>query len=759
MRFGVATFAIAVHGPYAYGEGLLEAAFPLQLAAPEVEIQHAITGLDNIQRKIDATKKINNEVTFGAQKVAAERAFVAGKEYFKNGEYLSAVRELNVFLNLTQIPATPTYLEAQFLLARSYEQMNLDQRAIRAYMRFLSAFTTGKNTNYTTLLEVLQRLMPIAAKQSAQGKTELKKLFSAIINMDIPKDKQPEVYYFAANSAATSGNADLATEWFSVAEKDAKDGALKARAIYFQALLALSNENLDEATSLLERLAGLKDEASKDFSDLSSLTLARIATKQRKLDTALGYYGAIAVDSPSYKDALFESVYLKLEQSKNNEAKQLAENYLKRFPSGAGALQLKTLMSYLKLRSGELAGARESIANIDDELDILSNWIATNRTKDGRLTQAQVLSMLTKTNPILNQSPLLREGAQQFDNIAELQRRLADTRGNLRNVLFTTGRANVEEFRPVWLRKSEQLNGISDETLLWGHRLVASMKNFLGEQLGSLEKRELEASEKRRFNLLSNVAKLRRQRDMWVSWTNLVNLTQEISVQYMTIRKSQAELAAARYLVQNSKEQTTDENFDKLAKRLDTMERSLMRSLEVLRTQKVANLIVQSPHTAMMNFYIQYANGLHEEIAVLSSFFDRMDSPSLRFLVEDAKQAFKRWEFVSRSLYGGLLDLDNDMASSLNDFLVNVDNLNSQHEVLQMRLTMLNQRLEQTLGASFANLSDHYNSEISVRRSKNRKWKADIEWLEYSNTAKEKEALKQKFELEQQILKDNLRDL
>ena len=53
----------------------------------------------------------------------------------------------------------------------------------------------------------------------------------------------------------------------------------------------------------------------------------------------------------------------------------------------------------------------------------------------------------------------------------------------------------------------------------------------------------------------------------------------------------------------------------------------------------------------------------------------------------------------------------------------------------------------------------HYNAQINERRAKHQKWMADINWLEYAEADKTSNGVEGKFDLEKQILINNLRDL
>ena len=67
--------------------------------------------------------------------------------------------------------------------------------------------------------------------------------------------------------------------------------------------------------------------------------------------------------------------------------------------------------------------------------------------------------------------------------------------------------------------------------------------------------------------------------------------------------------------------------------------------------------------------------------------------------------------------------------------------------------------LSRTLGGNLHQIMTHYQSQIRARVSKHKKWLADIKWLAFEKTSLEKSKAMEKYRLEQQILKENLKNL
>ena len=96
---------------------------------------------------------------------------------------------------------------------------------------------------------------------------------------------------------------------------------------------------------------------------------------------------------------------------------------------------------------------------------------------------------------------------------------------------------------------------------------------------------------------------------------------------------------------------------------------------------------------------------------------------------------------------------------SLRKMLTKLDGHEARYQELSEKAAALISSLEGTVGQSLAGIIDQYGNAIDNKLAKNNKWKADVEWLHYTNSLGTTSKVSNKFELEKQILNDNLSDL
>src|SRR5690606_12970975 len=121
----------------------------------------------------------------GPQTVEADENYASALTYYAAGEYPATIRMLNNYLNNTQVPDFSRYQKAQYLLGRSYEQLGRQTNAIRAYLRYISAFLTAKSTEHNEFLDVLRRTVAISIDASEHS-SEASTLIASLTSLELP---------------------------------------------------------------------------------------------------------------------------------------------------------------------------------------------------------------------------------------------------------------------------------------------------------------------------------------------------------------------------------------------------------------------------------------------------------------------------------------------------------------------------------------------------------------------------------------------
>lgn len=729
------------------------------ILSPELELAAAFADLQNLKLSLDSSEKLYQVQSFGPRKFAATQSIENGIKFFHQKEYLSAIREFQRYLNLSQIPAGDNYLIANDKIAQSYEKVGQYRKAIKHYLFNISSSITQEKVDFKKITEVLRRLLSLAAKFNNIEQDEVSKLLAAIASLKVPAKYKPEILLFAGKTAHKRGNSKAAANWYN---QSSQTGNLKIKssALYFKALIEVAAKNWERASELLNEIISIENTGNNETKDLSKLALARISLHLKKPKTALRYYQAIKKGSPQYKESLFEQIYLQLELDQAQESIKSANQFLKLYPNGSEAYQIRTLKAYLDLKSGDLESAKNEVSTANTFLSDLDKWLTSHYKNNRVMTQKDLTSIVNKTNLQLSPSPLLEEGLKQFKQISSLNHDLAQIKGDIRNLILITGRSTALDLNKKWLHRSQQIKNFSEKALEIGHRLIATEKYLYYNELSPVEKQTLEASENRRIRLLSQNAQLRRSKRQWASLGNLIGLAQSLSRKLYDLNKSEAMIATSRFLLKDKDPLDTNRvRIESLYKKTLQHKEALLKALEVLRMARISDIIQQSPHHAVAKTLKQYTLSLDTESRLFDNIREHKKLPSEKMLATDAQKAWKQWRFLVKEIYHQLADFDKEIKIGITNLLDTFDTHEKDYADLTAQLSNLKKELQLTLGSSASMILKHYKTNLSSRLSRQRKWAADIDWIEYDKAKKKRIQSDEKFKLEQQILNDNLEDL
>ncbi len=727
------------------------------LDAPEMEIAAILNDLDALSLQMTGTHQVQTRPGLAPHALAASKAFERARAYFKDKEYLSAISEVNNFRNLKQVPTSDEHLEATLIQAKSYDASRLHRHAIRTYMQYISAAVTSPKRNYSEVLNVLRRLIPLAAKEATSSSADIGPLLSSLTSIEFPEEKRAELTYLAARTAGASSRGDIADTWFQESQAAANDVNLKARSLYFQGLLAIGRKDFVDAEQHLQEALRLEGQGADEFKNFARLALARIAQHLRKPERALSFYNEISDDAINFKDATFESTYVLLQLGDRQGAIDRARLYMKRHPKDRQALQIKNLLGYLELNAGDLASARQQIEDADQQFADFHMWVQKAFDGSTPITQLTIDEAIAR-GEILQQPPELVLTAQtQFRRIAEQTRHLADTRGDLQQLVFTLGRTDLKQLNPMLYERGDQLMNFVEKVLTLGHRLSATERYLYAKRLNPLQSHELKNSELQRTKLLSTAADMRRQRYLWAHWFNLAGLNNELAKQNSELAETSASMAALKYLLSNQADTQTDAS--ELSQQQQSLHQRMNKSLLNLRSARIRAINLLNSHQLNKALLTQYASALHDEAEILAKVRDEQETAGNRFLAEDAAKAWVRWQRTTEDVYKQFELLENDINKHTVGLLRDIDARLQQADTLLANLTSYRLELEKMLRTAAPLLLSQYEQDIARQRSRHLKWQADIDRLRSDQAKNDRSSGDEKLELEQQMLQYNLQSL
>ncbi len=725
------------------------------LDAPEITIASILNDLDGLATRMHGTYRVQTRPGLAPHALAAAKAFKRGQDYFNTKEYLSAIAEIKNFREFKQVPTNAEHLEGTLIEARSYDAINMPRQAIKAYMQYIAAATTSPQKNYSDILDALRRLVPLASQEALSGNADLGPLLASVTSIEFPEEKRAELSYLAARTASGSKkHADEADEWFNDSATTGNDANLRARSLYFQALQAIAAQDFAKAEGLFEACLKITEPAAAESRSFARLGLARLAMQQGKPERALTFYNEIDSEALSFKEATFESTYALIQSGDRKGAMERARIFLQKFPKDRQALQVKNLLGYLELSAGNLTAARRQIDDADRVYSDFEAW--TNLAFSGKkIINQSVVDEAIARGDVLQQPPrLISEAQKQFRRIAEQITHLQNVRGDLKQFIFTIGRTNLAQLNPGLHQRGERLYGFVDEVLTLGHRLAATERYLYAKRLNALQLHTLKTSEAKRTQLLQPAAATSRARYQWAPWFNLAEINTTLAEKNSDLHKTRAHLSGLKLLAKQRPDLTVD--VASLETRLNAMQQQISSTLLRSRSANTRAIASLSRHQTSKALLVQYVAALDDEATTLAKVRDEHANANSRMLAEDASKAWQRWQKVTQDVYQQFERLEADIRQRTNVLIEDVSNRIQQADALLARLNDQREDLENLLQNSAAVLLSEYRQDIQRQRARHMKWQADIDRLRADDGRSSSQDMTQKFEVERQMLQDNL---
>jgi outer membrane protein assembly factor BamD (BamD/ComL family) len=718
----------------------------------EREFKKINAKLRDLHQQIDAIPHTATEPGIGPQLVEANRSFDHATTAFRQKEWLTVIHELNNFLNLSQKPESRSWLKAQFMLGRAYEEQGHLQRATRAYTRYLATFTTKPTNDLSDLTETFERLVRIATKGSEANQAELAKFLSAISAMEYPSTVSEELRYLTAVASNNLGRKNMSISWLSDVDGRADAPETKARARYFRALIAISSREWVTASDQLEGLFSI-DGLSQKTKDNARLSLGRVFLKQRKPELAIKNYNQISENSDAFRDASFEKIFALMKLQQDDLARTTAHQWLARYPEHDDATQLRAIASWLDLRTGDLASAKSSINGNVAKLTEIKTTI--DKTFQGtKLQHEDAIRLSNMTRGQVISSPDLDQILTMFRQIGELKQRLTEVDGLERSIIYAIAKGNLRQFKPALENRMEQYDRLADEVLASGAKLIFIERQRLSATLSDLDKQKLEASEKRRTQLFDKRSQLARQAKRWATWVGPAEQLVKLATEWEKLNRIEAAAKSTSGLSDKDAAEAT-----LLSEKITSARQDMIQTLTEIRQTQAGNIVEQSALNDILYVLQQYATALHDESKIIAAYEPQSGRVLDALDDEDSRSNWNLWLEVVASLNSNIKGLKMQAGKELADIFESLSKIDKQKSSLGRDIENLKNVLETYGGESLAGIIAHYDNALNQRLARQYKWAGDLEYLNYAKEKNTHEAVTKKKSLELQILNDNLKDM
>ncbi len=711
--------------------------------------------LKRLEVKLATAQVSDSSEAAGVQAQRAEALFLRAEASFRDKEYLDVIRSLNLLLNTSAL--SRHYLDSQFYLGRSYQELNYTARSIKAYLRFLSSFAGKSDSSHPRLLEVIHRLLLQKEQMLAEEGDTFDRLLASLISLTgIPASKRHEIKLLAAKSAYHANKLGLAEQWLNDLIKKTAPVPTEADALFYLALVKLKMGSYDKCEELLLNLAETKPSHNYLIQQLARLNLARIYAARNLPQLAWTWYQKVEGPGESQRLALYEGVNLLMQSEDYAKARPLAETYLKAFPNSKEAAYLNERMGFLQLSSGSYEDAESSLFGREKDLQILDQRLIKQFEgkfviKDGELDD------IRRNLAAMNiESPVLERAAALNHRLIKAKSMIAEHSQEIRSMQFTLGRIADGNLRPLILAKDEQYWNYIEELSTIGEGMLDHERDFY--KWSAAEELSFAKSKDRRRNILD--AQTPRS-PVWHDTYQLALLENRAAKLNRKILAGQAALASAIYQGERgnpSQKEKATEARDRI-KDLNKLSQGLQFAVADQRTFWLSRYKNNSPLLRTRTHFLLLIQEFLEDNSILQERRDQYSDPATKHIQEDFAGNWQVWPRIA----GKILSLIKQTETREREWLTAQQNGLASSRDNATRLAASEEHLRYAMakasGKAFPDVLQYLRYAINEQAARGKKWLADVEWQRYLRETQERTQQTAKHALDEATIKENIRDI
>ncbi len=719
------------------------------------------TQLEEIHTQLTGIDLKNDQDSPGAIDRRIKTLFTNAEQAYSDKEYLATIRIFNEVLSRSTQLDIDLYLRAQYLLARSYEELNQPSKAIRANLRYISSFTSQKNENYKQLIEVIRRTLILQEKTSEGFRENLYRLLSTLMSIPLPKGAQQEITLLSAISAYHAERYEMASPWLRSLDTLETPPKIKAEAYFYEALTAFGTGDDDKAEKALLKIMALSDPATGITQDLAALNLARLYAAKNLPQHAWDWYQRVEGPGLSLRLAAYEAVVLLMQSHEYDKALKIAHAYVKHFPGTKEAYRLQEWINYLEMRSGNLTTAENKLQNRDKNLgDLQVNLLEDYAGKD-KVDNQDLVNIRNRTEIMALYSPIIEESQKLFERLDQIDRNILTIAQHMRSMTYTLGKVADPRLRPEVQAANTQFRAVMGSLFEVGETLLKSEQKLYANKLNSAEELSLSRSRERRLKIYEIDKTIKK--NSWKTWEKLLISQARTGKQWEELEKQRLSLQNIiwrGYKPQSLPlEQERAKQAEDLLKQNSNAQQDLSLLMEDIRLQILDSTKSPSVLRTTRKLLLLASQEFIDSAHLLEKYRDDANHPLEKEEQLEYAKAWVTWQTISGKILLKIKADESEQKEWLEAQMKEIENIKNQHRKLFAYSQEMRSKLQTATARSLPYILDDFQYHIRQQQSRANKWLADLQWQRFVLQTEEKMKAKADVDKEETEVKEGLKDL
>lgn len=721
-----------------------------ELRAQLSDLKSIATTLYDMDKKLSAISRASTEASLGARIIESKKAVDRAESSYKEQDWKGVIRESSMFLSLNRKPETLTMLRVYYIQGRAYEGRKQYLKSSQAYARYLAILSTNPEVSTPETTEVFERLIALSTKYSELKSPELSRFLSTVATIEQPANRKLHSKYLSGLAGAAVGQTGFAVRWLGQLNNQENPPEMRARAGYFRALLAIHEKNWNKAADELSGIIKITDIPDR-LRDHAYLSLARVQIKQNKTSLALQSYSQISESSEAYRDAGYERIFLMIHKDRNQEAKAGAEKWLTQNSSHPDAIKVKSLTSWLHLKTGNLESAKKSIDEAQERLSSIQKSIKN----DFAVTSQKRTDTDRLSNLIFGEVPAprdLNELINSFRSLDQIKQRLLEIDGTERSIIYRIADSQLSSVKPSVSNQISQYEHLARDVLSIGLQIIHQERDRLQSKMSALDLYHLDKNARERLNIFGHYEDFRRQSSRWQTWLTPAEQLQKLAQQWERVNLLQARSNSS------TPQSDLDGEVEKFTKNTITARDDMIQTLRKIKENQIKNLANQSEAHDLLLIIQDFTSSVNQDFLIFSRYEPENGGPLERLDNDDAREGRKAWLNTAATLHANLRNLRDSASEELVGLVSQLEKIDRTKSELMSELEIFHRSIEQYSAAIMPKIIADIDYAISQRIGRQLKWAGDLEVLKYIDTSNDQDRSKKKHALELQMLSDGIQD-
>ncbi len=724
------------------------------LVTPEGVLKQAELSMMILARNLNNSKNITEYRGFGPFDLYALVAYDEAVVQYSQNNWPAVVKNLNDYLNRTQVTDPPKYLESQWMLAKSYEQSGHKAKSLRAYLRYINYFFQIGHKDYGRLTQGIRSSLDlIDVLPSSQ--LNLDSLMAGLSLFKLPDEPLVAITMLLAKEASQKGNHHVSQTLAKMLESRFGDNPPKKvshEIAYMRALNYVSQNRVELALKFLEFLA--KNSTDDNIKDHAHYLLARIYLSNKKWKTALQHYQQIPEKSTFYQKSVFDSILVHLKLDQDKEARTLTTLWLSRWPDDIQSNSLKLNLAYLDLRSSEFELAENNINSLDTRLHELKNSIKNSLLHPESLDKSQLFQFKALSMGIIEKQFVLEESASLLSDLNNLRKSIFERYAEIKDLHQSLTQSSVNRIFPDLSNRTFQLAFFGQNLLDLAAELVSAQLELAEKTADSVDLEKLKFHTEKRQIIASEILNFHRNIK-----SNLV------TSQYMALIASTNDLKRRIFMMESElkgtyvygyqKKQSPIQNQSKeLLAKTEALKKQLALRLSQIRALQFKEILIRSEVYSLEKSMTQQMLVINDQIDLMTKMLASVKDPNQKATVTKSLELWIQWKSLAKMYFEQIDGVKKLHQNKVGTLLSTIDKLENDTIKADYDAIYLSERVVNNIKKHSPQIVENLFAVIDSHLAKHQVWLSEIEWMKFDDRSKNRQRMRQKNLLEQQILEN-----